>query len=460
MDENLKAQLDGMTEVCSRLGELGYEIDDKISEPQEYMRFALTKMLVYISMSDRHADPREAQFINEFLGLSFTEQDLSRISGERGITANDVTESLQKLCVPMAKAQFGGELDGVCGRFISFINTVGVNIIASDGNADERQTAVLGSLTFRLRVFCESYLKELNEKKHKSERSAGAVNTAEIRRSESKSGETLEELMEQLNSLVGLENVKREIYSLSNLIKVRNLREERGFSQPEISLHLVFTGNPGTGKTTVARLISKIYNRLGVLPDDKLVEVDRSGLVSGYVGKTAIKTREVCESALGGALFIDEAYSLTANTSKNDFGLEAVNTILKFMEDHRSDFVLICAGYTDLMEEFLTSNPGLKSRFNRFIRFDDYNADELTEIFLSLCGEYKLEVCFEAIDYVRRFFECRCNAGLDCFANGRDVRNFFERVISRQADRLAPLDEISDSQLLSITIEDVEGVVL
>lgn len=463
MDAKLKEQFDDMFLECGRLNKLGYSVNDETPSLAEFLKYTLAMMMIYISMCDRHADPREAQFINETLGMELTEKDLEKIGKENSIKGNDVAEALKSFCVPVIQAHYDGNTEYDSAKLVSFVNTVGINIIAADGNADEQQTAVLGSLTFRLRVFCESHMKKLEENKQEKERrqESSKRRAAEAEEKENAgSEESLEQLMEQLNSLVGLDGVKREIYSLSNLIKVHKLREERGFVQPEMSLHLVFTGNPGTGKTTVARLISKIYNRLGVIPTDKLVEVDRSGLVSGYVGKTAIKTKEVCESALGGVLFIDEAYTLTANASKNDFGIEAINTIMKFMEDNRGEFVLICAGYTDLMEEFLSSNPGLKSRFNRFIHFDDYDPGELTEIFLSLCADYKLEPCFDAVDYTKRFFECRCSSALDCFANGRDVRNFFERVISRQADRLAPMEHISDSQLLTITLEDVEGILL
>ena len=189
-----------------------------------------------------------------------------------------------------------------------------------------------------------------------------------------------DELMEQLEDLVGLEEVKKDVKNLMNLVKVRKLRQENDLPVPPMSLHMVFMGNPGTGKTTVARLVSGLYAAIGVLSKGQLVEVDRSGLVAGYVGQTALKTQEVIKSALGGVLFIDEAYSLSSG-GENDFGREAIETILKAMEDHRDDLIVIVAGYTGPMEKFLTSNPGLESRFNKYFFFPDYNGEQLMAIF-------------------------------------------------------------------------------
>ncbi|MEI3407011.1 MAG: AAA family ATPase [Christensenellales bacterium] len=185
--------------------------------------------------------------------------------------------------------------------------------------------------------------------------------------------------MEQLDSLIGLESVK-EVRSLINLIKVRAMRKEHDLKVMDMSFHMVFTGNPGTGKTTVARLVAKIYKKLGFLSKGQLIETDRSGLVAGFVGQTAGKVTDVVNSALGGILFIDEAYALARKGMDNDFGDEAIDTLVKLMEDHRDDLVVIVAGYTDEMHDFLTSNPGLISRFNKYIDFPDYTDDELMAI--------------------------------------------------------------------------------
>ncbi len=266
-------------------------------------------------------------------------------------------------------------------------------------------------------------------------------------------GPDLEELLAQLDALVGLDTVKKDVKSMINLIKVRKLRAENGLPVAPMSLHMVFMGNPGTGKTTVARLLGGLYAAIGALSKGQLVEVDRSGLVAGYVGQTAIKTQEVIASALGGVLFIDEAYSLSSG-GENDFGREAIETLLKAMEDHREDLVVIVAGYSEPMEGFLSSNPGLESRFNKYITFPDYTGPELNDIFHGLCRKNGYQLDEEAEAFAAEFFQALYDGRDENFGNGRDVRNRFEDMILRQADRVAAMEAPAKEDLILFTKAD------
>jgi len=269
---------------------------------------------------------------------------------------------------------------------------------------------------------------------------------------------TLEELLETLDELIGLENIKQSVKSLINYVKIRNLREENELPNPPLSLHMVFTGNPGTGKTTVARILSELYRAIGVLSKGQLVEVDRSGLVAGFVGQTALKTSEVVTSALGGILFIDEAYALAPDTGAvNDFGREVIETLLKLMEDHRDDLIVIVAGYNEPMERFITSNPGLESRFNRYFYFEDYNSDELYDIFSAMCVRSEYILTDDAKEYAREHFRMIYEERDENFGNARHVRNFFENIVTVHSDRVSSLDDHTRDDLTMVILEDLEN---
>ncbi len=264
--------------------------------------------------------------------------------------------------------------------------------------------------------------------------------------------EKIEDLLAELDSYVGMDAIKTEVRSLINMVQVYKLRREHDLPTTDMSLHMVFSGNPGTGKTTVARIMSRIYHSLDILSKGQLVEVDRSGLVAGYVGQTALKTQKVIEKAMGGVLFIDEAYALNGK-SENDFGQEAIDTILKAMEDHRDDLVVIVAGYTELMDRFIHSNPGLESRFNRFLMFEDYTPEQMVAIFKMQCKKGCYVLAQGTEELVRDFIAEE--SADDSFGNARGVRNLFEHILVAQNNRLAKMENVTRDDLMQILPDDV-----
>ena len=267
--------------------------------------------------------------------------------------------------------------------------------------------------------------------------------------------EKIEDLLAELDEYIGLEAIKDEVRDLINLIKINRLRREHDLPTPELSLHMVFAGNPGTGKTMMARLMARVYHSLDILSKGHLVEVDRSGLVAGYVGQTALKTAEVIEKALGGVLFVDEAYALSPEHAENDYGREAIETILKAMEDHRDDLIVIVAGYSELMDHFINSNPGLKSRFNRYLYFEDYTEDEMVDIFKMRCAKSSYHLRDEEAEETLRE-RLRFERKSEDFGNARGVRNLFEKILVAQSNRLAACEEITKDMLMEFTKEDIE----
>lgn len=266
---------------------------------------------------------------------------------------------------------------------------------------------------------------------------------------------SITDLLAELDALIGLANVKAEVRRLTSLLQVQQLRAERGLPTMETSHHLVFSGNPGTGKTTVARLLSQVYRAVGVVSKGHLVETDRAELVAGYVGQTALKTKQTLDAALGGMLLIDEAYAL-ARGGENDFGREAIDTLVKFMEDHREDLAIVAAGYVKEMNDFIDTNPGLKSRFTRTVTFPDYTTDELVVIFEGLGAKHHYACSDDAAARVRELIDAEPRTR--GFGNARFVRNLFETAVAHQAMRVAPLTDPSDEELTTFIATDIAPV--
>lgn len=442
-------------EICDELtgANVGNILAQKMTLKERF-RDDLLRFAIFLANADSRIEKNEIEIICEYLNLNADEAErLKSLAGINDGFADEVPESLKYAVLADAGQKLNP--DPYKGQkamiFYDTFKLLGQTILA----VNPREVSDVTGLKFTLYVDrMEKFIKELavwyagNQKIYRPVEPA--IPDSET---ESEKAEKLEELLEKLNSLIGLENVKHQVGSLVNLIRVQKMREKQGMKTSGVSKHMVFMGNPGTGKTTVARMLAEIYKYLGVLRKGQLVEVDRSGLVRGYVGQTATRVQEVVDEALGGILFIDEAYSLTVNKGEGDFGQEAVDTLLKAMEDHRDDLIVIVAGYTDLMDQFLESNPGLRSRFNNFIRFDDYTAEQMMDILKKNLAEQEYKLSDDAKKAAFEMLKKRAGNKPENFANARDVRNFMEHAITNQASRIVKMEHAGEDKEILGTIE-------
>ena len=403
---------------------------------KEFLHF-----LIYISMIDERYGEQEKAFIKKKLGFEVSALMAADIKNRNMLGAGYIIkmpETFKYFILANAGHKIKNDrYDNKEARTLAeSYRKLGQEYLAANTESTEVEINVLSSYCVMLDENLKAY--GLLQPDYKS---------VAIQADAGEKEQSADELIAELNSLTGLTAVKEDVNALINLLKVQKMREQMGMKQTSVNKHLVFMGNPGTGKTTVARLLAKIYKAIGAISKGHLVEVDRSGLVCGYIGQTATKTAEVIESALGGVLFIDEAYTLTNGKGQGDFGQEAVDTLLKGMEDHRDDLVVIVAGYTELMEEFLDSNPGLRSRFNKFINFEDYTAEEEVEILINNCKKQEYMLSRDALEEARRFFTERVANKPEGYANARDVRNYLEKAISNQARRIVEKEDLVGIEL-------------
>lgn len=415
----------------------------------------LLNFLSYLSASDGRIREKEASFISRCLGEDLSAQALH----DYIVNHNTYSKSFEN-CVPEGLKKVvrwdlsANTLD--CYQSLAYIELfrfIGKEFLSCDGEITESEINDFNTYMNTLTTYRDE---QVQNKKTASTTSAKQGSTrlhTESKGIEPK--ETLEQILAELNALTGLDAVKKDVEALAHMQEIQHLREKRGLKKIPMSNHLVFSGNPGTGKTTVARLLAKIYHKIGILSKNSVEEVDRARLVAGYVGQTAIKTQEVIEKAMGGVLFIDEAYTLAPDANGKDYGQEAIDTLLKVMEDKRDNFVVIVAGYPEPMKKFIESNPGLRSRFNKYINFEDYTPSQLATIYQSMCKQAGYVLSVEAKTcIIEKLENLHANRSAN-FANAREVRNLFEKAVVKQASRLFEIKNPSNEQLCELTVSDV-----